>query len=161
MELPDPVRQRLSNLSLTVFGDSSRTGPESTEAAGEWRGRRPTRGCGSRAGERLHRRCPGERWRLRLQDHEPQRPQLLHPPGGAVAARIGMRSRKACVPTRVTAAPPAWQPPARRPVEKSLPDSHPAHTHPGCVQTPLSWARPAAANPTRPSSSASCFLLPV
>lgn len=50
MELPDPVRQRLSNLSLTMFGDSSRTGPESSEAAGEWRGRRPTRGCGSRAG---------------------------------------------------------------------------------------------------------------
>lgn len=50
MELPDPVRQRLSNLSLTMFGDSSRTGPESSEAAGEWRGRRPTRGCGSRTG---------------------------------------------------------------------------------------------------------------
>lgn len=33
MELPDPVRQRLSNLSLTVFGDSSRTGPESSDAA--------------------------------------------------------------------------------------------------------------------------------
>lgn len=33
MELPDPVRQRLSNLSLTMFGDSSRTGPESSEAA--------------------------------------------------------------------------------------------------------------------------------
>lgn len=38
MELPDPVRQRLSNLSLTMFGDSSRTGPESSEAAGEWQG---------------------------------------------------------------------------------------------------------------------------
>lgn len=78
MELPDPVRQRLSNLSLTVFGDSSRTGPESTEAAGEWRGRRPTRGCGSRAGERPHRRCPGERWRLRLQPgHCPQKTTSL------------------------------------------------------------------------------------
>lgn len=33
MELPDPVRQRLGNFSLTVFGDSSRTGPESSEAA--------------------------------------------------------------------------------------------------------------------------------
>ncbi|XP_036056056.1 transmembrane protein 17 isoform X1 [Onychomys torridus] len=32
MELPDPVRQRLGNFSLTVFGDSSRTGPESCEA---------------------------------------------------------------------------------------------------------------------------------
>ncbi|XP_051021034.1 transmembrane protein 17 [Acomys russatus] len=32
MELPDPVRQRLSNLSLTMFGDSIRTGPESSEA---------------------------------------------------------------------------------------------------------------------------------
>lgn len=52
MELPDPVRQRLGNFSLTVFGDSSRTGPESSEAAGEWRGRRPARGCGSRADAR-------------------------------------------------------------------------------------------------------------
>ncbi|OBS78281.1 hypothetical protein A6R68_19330 [Neotoma lepida] len=33
MELPDPVRQRLGNFSLTVFGDSSRTAPESSEAA--------------------------------------------------------------------------------------------------------------------------------
>ncbi|XP_055484942.1 transmembrane protein 17 [Psammomys obesus] len=33
MELPDPLRQRLSNLSLTMFGDAIRTGPESIEVA--------------------------------------------------------------------------------------------------------------------------------
>lgn len=122
MELPDPVRQRLSNLSLTVFGDSSRTGPESSEAAGEWRRRRPTRGCGSRAGGRTGRArvkdgcsgfsqgtVPGEEPRP---CGGPGRPRAsaaaaATAPDGAVAERIGMRSRNAFFPTRVPAASPA------------------------------------------------------
>lgn len=121
MELPDPVRQRLSNLSLTVFGDSSRTGPESSDAAGEWRGRRPTRGCGSRAGGRTGRArvkdgCSGFSQGSVPREKPrpcggPGRPRAsaaaATAPGGAVAERIRMRIRNAFFPTRVPAESPA------------------------------------------------------
>lgn len=105
MELPDPVRQRLSNLSLTMFGDSSRTGPESSEAAGEWQG-------GPRGGVALGRAAaqalPGSKmaatasarvlsWVRRPRPcGGPGRPRAsvaaATAPGGTVAERIGKQS---------------------------------------------------------------------
>lgn len=121
MELPDPVRQRLSNLSLTMFGDSSRTGPEPSEAAGEWRGRRTTRGCGSRAGGHTGRArvkdggsgfsqstVPGEETAaLRRTGRARASAAAATTPGDALAEQIGMRSRNAFFPTLVPAAFPA------------------------------------------------------
>lgn len=146
MELPDPVRQRLSNLSLTMFGDAIRTGPESSEAAGEWPARAGPRG-GVVAGGRRPR--PGEKWRRRLRlpprlcptrkggcgpavdpgGREPRPPQLLHPvalsPSG-LACRAGTPSSLPRPPLRSLGdGRPAFLD-GEEPARPRLPDSRPA-----------------------------------